>query len=153
MARHALKTRTKRRRTKSAEVAFIQPNLRGRARLTLDRYFGGIGDAFMVDQFKATLHSGFQLELTKLDFQLIPAALILACYGRHYEGIEFVDDYDDLLLAQQEAFTEGCVCAHPDLFMASCIVILARQDLFPCTEAFDDINIPELFNQLVVVED
>jgi hypothetical protein len=155
MARHALKPRKKprKRRTKSADVAFIEPNLRGRERLTLERFFSGVGDAFMVDQLKATLHAGYQLTTKSLDYQLVPAVVILACYGRHYEGIELVDDYEDLLRAHLEATTEGGLCAHPDLFMASCICILEKREQFPCQAAFEDINVPTLFNQLVVVEE
>lgn len=148
-----MKSKRKARAAKEEPAQFATLAERGPARFTVERFFGGVGDAIMVDQAVRVLRSGYQFSTAALDYQLIPAFVILATWALHYEGVELVDDYPALLKAQREAFAEGCVCAHPDLYMASCICLLAERADVPSRETFGTIGVPQLFQQLVTVEE
>lgn len=155
MARHALKPKKRRKRRASVEsVQFVEAaQLRGPARFTGARFFSGVGDVVMIDAARQALRTGYQIETATLDYQLVPAFVILATWALFYEGVELVDDYERLLEAHREAITEGSLCAHPDLFMASCITLLAKREQHPCRESFEAIGFPGLFNELVLVEE
>lgn len=122
----------------------------GRARFTVERFFGGVGDAVAIDAALCALRSGYQLEVRNIHEQTLPVFVILACYSRYYADVELVDDYEQLLRNYQEAIT---VCAHPDKFMASCICILEPREQFPSIEAFEAIRLPELFSELIHIEE
>lgn len=122
----------------------------GRARFTVERFFGGVGDPLATDMALCALRSGYQLEVRNIHEQTLPAMVILACYSRYYVDVELVDDYDQLLRNYQEAITQ---CAHPDKFMASCICILDPREQFPSIEAFEAINLPTLFSEMIRIEE
>lgn len=122
----------------------------GPDRFTVERFLHGIGDAVAKHLTLVSLSSGYQLMTKNLHPQTLPAILILACYSRYYVDVELVDDYDRLVEEYQATITE---CAHPDKFMASCIVILHPREQFPSYEAFEAIGLPALFPQLVNIEE
>lgn len=124
------------------------------SKYTVERFLGGIGDVVLKDSLVAALYSGHQLSVKTLDFQQVPAVLILACYARTYLGAELVDDYEALIEAHKEATRPpGGLTAHPDLYLPSCICILHGRDQSPCWEAFQDVNVPELFDLMVRAEE
>lgn len=125
------------------------------SRYTVERFLGGIGDPVLQDCLIHALRSGYQLEVRRIEDQAVPAVLILAAYALHHEGAEIVDDYERLVETQRELISPPgfkSACAHPDLFMASCIVIQHAKEAYPSYEGFDSIRVPELFNQMVVAE-
>lgn len=124
-----------------------------RERYTVTRFLGGIGDVVMSDQLKAALRSGYQLDVAALPYDVIPAVLILACFSREYEDVELVDDYEALVLAFRDAISAPGQCAHPDLFLASCISILHDRAQAPTYEAFLTVKMDKMYNELTNVED
>lgn len=122
----------------------------GPERFTVERFLHGIGDAVAKDLARLSLYSGYQLSVKMMHVQTLPAMLILACYSRYYADVELVDDYDRLIEEYQAAVAE---VAHPDKFMASCICILHPREQFPSYEAFEAIGMPNLFPQLVNLEE
>lgn len=119
------------------------------SRFTVERFLGGIGDAVARDQLVVALQSGYQIKVSTLDYQLVPAVLILACYALHHLDAELVDDYEKLVEVYREAVSEFGMMAHPDLFMASCISLLHKRQEYPSLDTFYTINVPELFEQMV----
>lgn len=97
------------------------------------------------------LRSGYQIEVATLDYQVLPAMLILACYAREYEDVELVDDYEGLVKAVDEGMGEFGLFAHPDLFLASCIRLLHKREMAPSYEGFLDVKMDKMFQQLTNV--
>lgn len=98
------------------------------------------------------LRSGYQLESATIPYQAVPAVLMLACYSREYEDVELVDDYEGLVRAYREAVSETGQCAHPDLYLASCISILHDRGQVPSYEGFLDVRMDKMYNELTNVE-
>lgn len=144
----AKKRRQRAPREQRGEVQHVPGT--GPARFTTDRFMGGVGDPLAKDLLKLALSSGYQIEVKKIHPQTLPAMLILACYSRYYVDVELVDDYDRLV---DEYKTQIADVAHPDKYLASCIVILHARDAYPTYEAFQDVRVPELFQQLTNIEE
>ncbi len=145
-----MKTNRRRQRAPQQRGEVQKPLGAGPDRFTVQRFFGGVGDPVAVDLTVAALRSGYQIEVRKVHTQLLPAVLILACYSRYYVDVELVDDYDRLIDDYLQNVTE---CAHPDKYMASCICILHPREQYPSYEAFQAIGVPDLFPQLVNIEE
>lgn len=139
--------RVKKKRQQRAEQAEMQKHPgTGPDRFTIERFFGGVVDPVLKDVTCVSLSSGYQLETRMIHPQMLPAILILACYSRYYEDVELVDNYDRLRERFLEEITD---CAHPDKFLASCITILDPHEQYPSLEAFESVNVPALFRELV----
>lgn len=130
----------------------VQPMTSGTGpdRFTVERFLHGIGDVVAKSLLQLALGSGYQLTVRTIHPQTLPAVLILACYSRYYEDVELVDDYDRLVEDFSQAIEE---VAHCDKYLASCIRLLHASDTYPTLQAFEDIRVPELYRQLVHVED
>lgn len=141
----------KRRQREPREKKEVQQAVgTGPGRFTVERFLHGIGDAVAKHLLQMALTSGYQLNVKMMHPQTLPAMVILACYSRYYMDVELVDNYDRLLDDYQTVVAE---CAHPDKFMASCICILHPREQFPSYEAFEAIGMPNLFPQLVSLEE
>lgn len=122
----------------------------GPDRFTVERFLHGTGDVVAKDMLVQALRSGYQLQTKMVHPQTLPAVLILACYSRYYEDVELVDDYDRLVDDYTQAVAD---VAHSDKYLASCIRLLHARDEFPSLQAFEDVRIPELYRQLVNIEE
>lgn len=142
------KRRKKKVREQAAEVVSTQ-----RERFTVERFLHGIGDPMLKESLVMSLASGYQLEAKRVPYQVVPCVLMLACYARNYEDVELVDDYEDLVRAHREAISEVGLCAHPDLYLASCIAILHGRDQVPSYEGFVDIKLDRIYRELINVEE
>lgn len=121
-----------------------------RPRHSVSRFLANL-DAVEEDVLRSTLALGYQLSADAVEGNLAPCVVILAAYARRVLDMELVDDFDELIARQRQAFQK--YCHHPDLFFASCVVILHAVGDQPSVEAFRDIGASELFNELVEVED
>ena len=122
----------------------------GPDRFTVERFLHGIGDVVAKSLLQIALSSGYQIETRMIHPQMLPAILILACYSRYYEDVELVDDYDRLV---DDYWTAVAEVAHSDKYLASCIRLLHARDAYPSLQAFEDVRVPDLYRQLVTVED
>lgn len=135
------------------EVAFIEPTLRGRERFTVERFFSGCGDHVATSMALAALRSGFQIEVAAVTWQLVPALVILCAWSLHYNDVDLIDDYDALLELHREAIVgPDVLAAHPDMYLASCIALLAKREEFPGREAFEQVNVPSLYREILQQE-
>lgn len=120
---------------------------------TAERFVHGVGDPVLKEALLASLASGYQITADALPDQTLPAMVILASFAKYHEDVDLVDDYELLLEAQREAFRSSGNCAHPDMFMASCICILDAQGQYPSRAAYADIGVPAIFAELTNVGD
>lgn len=115
---------------------------------SVERFTHGMSsDPMLADMVLAALRSGYQLTADAIPDMALPAVLMLSAYGKYYQDVDIVDDYELLVEAQREAFRGFGNCAHPDLFFASCICILDARGEFPCRAAFEDLQIPVIFDE------
>jgi hypothetical protein len=124
-----------------------------RDRFTVERFLGGIGDVVLRQSLVVALSSGYQLDVSALPYDVLPAVLILACYSREYEDVELVDDYEALVAGFRDAISVPGQCAHPDLYMASCISILHDKAQSPSYESFVGMKMDKIYNEMTNVED
>lgn len=125
-------------------VAQFPPRPTGKARFTVERFLSDCCEKtrkYLVGQWK----QGNQLVARKVPFDGLPPVVILAAYAKLY-GVELVDDYDALLDRYRENIEE---CCHPDKFFSSCILLLADRGQIPSDEAFESINVPNLYEELL----
>lgn len=122
----------------------------GPDRFTVERFLHGTGDVVAKQMLIAALGSGYQIETKMIHPQTLPAILILACYSRYYEDVELVDDYDRLVENYAQSVAE---VAHSDKYLASCIRLLHARDEYPSLQAFEDVRVPDLYRELVNVEE
>lgn len=118
---------------------------------TVERFVHGIGDPIVKESVLLALASGYQLTADAIPDQALPVVVMLAAWAKHYEDVDLVDDYEMLLEAQREAFRSCGNCAHPDLYLASCICILDAQGQYPSRAGFEDVGIPAIFEELTNV--
>lgn len=118
---------------------------------TVERFLHGIGDPVLKECLIVALGSGYQLTADAIADQALPVVVILAAYAKYHEDVDLVDDYELLLEAQREAFGSAGNCAHPDLYLASCICILDSQGMAPSRAAFEDVAVPTIFTELTCV--
>lgn len=131
-----------------ASRPFIEFNTAPRG--SVERFLGGVMDPVATGLLASALGSGLQLSSSLLPAQLTAAVIILACYARRELEVELVDNYEALLDRWPEDVGH---CSHSDMFFASCIVQLHHRGEYPSTEAFQDLNLPFIFDQLVKFDD
>lgn len=121
-----------------------QPATVGPARYTVARFLSNCSP-----ESAAYLHEnwaeGNQLSSDEVPTDALPCVVMFAAYARQY-GVELVDDYSRLLDRYWEEISEFF---HPDKFFSSCIVILDETGNAPTEEAFESINIPKLYEELL----
>lgn len=139
----------KRRKQREEEVQLENR----RDRYTVERFLGGIGDCVLREHLTVALRSGYQLDVSVLPYDVLPAVLILACYSREYEDVELVDDYEALVIGFRDAISVPGQTAHPDLFLASSISILHDKAQAPSYEGFLDVRMDKIYNEMTNVED
>lgn len=88
--------------------------------------------------------NGDQLVARRVPIDGLPVVVILASYLRDY-GAELVDDYDALLDRYWENKPD---CNHNDKFFASCIWILWQRVQTPEDQAYTNINVPGIYEEL-----
>lgn len=118
---------------------------------TVERFTHGVGDPLLKELLLSALRSGYQLTASAIADQALPMMLMLAAWGKYYADVDIVDDFEELLEAQREAFRSAGNCAHPDLFFASCICILDGHGAYPSKAAFYDLGVPRIFDELTSV--
>jgi hypothetical protein len=118
----------------------------GRAVYSVKRFLGNCTTATAKGLRKAWA-DGDQLAAAGVPVDGLPAVVILAAWGRR-TNIDLVDDYEELLTRTRDAFNK-CSLRHPDLFLASCICILASRGEAPTVGSFEQISIPAIFQELL----
>lgn len=135
--------RNRPKRPPQTEPAGPPPTI-GPARFTVARFLSDCCEetrTFLIEQWS----EGNQLVARRVPVDGLPPVVILSAYAREY-GVELVDDYDALLERYQENIAD---CCHPDKFMASCICILKERYQVPEDEAYEVINIPKIYEELL----
>ena len=121
---------------------FVSPT--GRSRFTVERFLSDCCEetrTFLVKQWGLNN----VLNPSTIPVDGLPPVIILAAYARTYE-VDLTTDYDYLIDRYQERMSEVC---HPDKYLCSCIVILHGRGQFPGDEAFEAINIPNIYEELI----
>lgn len=136
---------TRKRAQSTAPVAESAPPVPvlGPARYTVARFLSNCTDQgyyYLVNNWR----EGNQLQSDEIPSDCLPPVVILACYARQY-GVDLVDDYVHLLDRYWEELREF---EHPDKYFSSCIVILDETGGAPSDEAFEGINIPNIYEEL-----
>lgn len=130
-------------KTQAAERPGFDTVPMGRARYGVTRFLSNCSDDsywYLVNNWKEYN----QLVVEEIPDDAIPAVVILACYARQYE-VEIVDNYSGLLDLYWDNVGR---LRHPDKFFASCILILDEYGRVPGEEAFESINIPNIYEEL-----
>jgi hypothetical protein len=122
------------------------PEDHGPVRYTQERLFWGI-DADTVKQLKALWKEGEQLEAADLPTECLCCVIMLAAWAHRFE-VELVDDYDALLQRARDAM-QAYELHHPDMFFVSCTCILAQRGEAPTLGSFEQIGIPEHYENLI----
>jgi hypothetical protein len=119
----------------------------GPVKYTVERFLSSVEPA-TAKSLRKVWREGLQLAASRVPPHALPAVVLLATWARR-NGIELVDDFDELLAATQTAFDDGTVIHHPDLFFVSCILILYARDQVPTLGGFESIGIPAIYNDLM----
>lgn len=133
----------KRARTTAPAPAAAPVRPTGPERFTVERFLSDCSEEtrqFLLEQWG----EGNQLVASRVPVDALPAVVILSAYAQDY-GVNLTDDHIALLMRFDEHVTE---CWHPDKYLASCISILAERSMSPSDEAFEDINIPTIYEEL-----
>lgn len=139
-------TRRRTRRTQAqAAPAAPQPGT-GRARYTVERFLSCCAPSSAA-ALRSAWSAGDQLAAARVPTDALPVVTILAAYA-YVCGVGLVDDFDRLMERQAGAFSPG-MCAHPDKYLASCCVLLWRRGLLPTMGAFEDVNVPAIYEELL----
>jgi hypothetical protein len=121
-----------------------RPATLGPARYTVERYLSDCSPRSAA-YLRENWGEGNQLFAEEVPTDALPCVVIFACYARQYE-VELVDDYTRLLDRYWDEIKEF---AHPDKFFSSSIVIMDETGATPTLEAFESINIPNLYEELL----
>lgn len=116
----------------------------GRDRFTVDRFLSDCGSEtreFLLKQWS----KGNVIRAAKVPVDGLPPVVILSAYAKEY-GVSLVDDYEALLERYRDHVKEVC---HPDKFLCSCILILAERFQVPSDEAFEAVNVPSIYEELL----
>lgn len=125
-------------------VKLFPPRKMGRARYTVDRFFEDCCEE-TINTLRKAWEEGDQLASTRVPIDGLPCVLLLATYARLY-GVSLVDDYDALIERYQENVGDF---SHNDKFFSGCICILYARGQYPGEEAFESINIPAIYEELL----
>jgi hypothetical protein len=117
----------------------------GPVRYSTERFMSSI-ETGLAKKLRTAFKAGAQLAAAKVPTEALPAVVILASWGVRYDE-HIVDDYE-LLARMRQAFDDGAVVHHPDLFFASCVCILALRDQVPTVGSFEAIGVPDIYANL-----
>lgn len=109
---------------------------------SMDRFFGNVPPK-IVKQIKAACAEGEQFSYDAIPDDAVPCFVILAAFGRRID-VEIVDDYEALC----ERFKTAKSHKHPDLFLASGIIIMEGRGQEVTLGMFVELGIDKLFEQL-----
>jgi hypothetical protein len=113
---------------------------------TQERLFWNI-DPDTIKDLKEAWREGDALSPDLLPDETLCAVTLLAAWA-HKTGIDIVDDYDELIkLVRAKLANPGL--NHPDLFMVSMICILDARGEQPTIGGFEQIGLPDLFEDLI----
>jgi len=118
----------------------------GPVRYSQERLFWGVEPA-TVKALKQVWADDEQLATEAVPEDSLCVVILLAAWGRRF-GVELVDDYDLLLQRARDAMAASNL-HHPDLYFVSCVCILAQREDAPTVGAFEQINIPEHYENLI----
>lgn len=141
---------TKRQRTRRPQTNAqppAPPQATGRGRYTVERFLSDCAPSTAA-ALRAAWAAGDQLAAARVPTDGLPVVSILAAYA-YVCGVALVDSYATLMERQEDAMAAPGLCAHPDKYLASCCVLLWKREMLPTLGAFEDVNVPSIYEELL----
>jgi hypothetical protein len=139
------------KRRRNQVVQHVEPIQSAERPPPVDRWLASV-DLVQRDVLLTALRSGYQLQAVRVPTPLLPAAVLLGCYARNYEGVELFDDYDTLVDLLDHALSAWGSVQHPDLYLASCARLLHKRHQIPDRQVFEELGFHEIFQAVITVE-
>lgn len=131
--------------SRRSKTVALPPNVPG-TRFTQERLFWGI-DEETVDALKTTWKNGEALAVAALPLNTLCAVTLLSAWA-HKQDMDIVDDYEELIKTVRASLVDPGL-HHPELFFVSATCILDARGEQPTIGGFEQIGVPDLFEDLI----